>query len=107
MLSNNNSDLKIGDWIKGTLRDGELILGFIDSMDLIEEVYRVSVVKSDNLEVIGKTIPVSSKQIKGISDSTEINKEQIQSLIDLALATGDQDWFIELSSKLKLMKQLT
>jgi uncharacterized protein YpiB (UPF0302 family) len=34
------------------------------------------------------------------------NKEQILFLIDLALSTGDEDWFNELSSKLNSMRQL-
>jgi uncharacterized protein YpiB (UPF0302 family) len=35
-----------------------------------------------------------------------INKEQVLFLIDLALLTGDEDWFMELSAKLNSMKQL-
>jgi hypothetical protein len=105
MLSNNKSELIVGDWVKGTLRDGELIIGFIESLDLLEEVVKVSVVKSDNHEVIGKTIPVSIKQVKGLPESTETTKDEILFLIDLALSTGDQEWFAELSSKLKSLRQ--
>jgi hypothetical protein len=105
MLSNNKSKLQIGDWIKGTLRDGELIIGFVESQHILEEVVKVFVVKSDNDEVIGKTIPVSSNQVKGLPESTEINKNEILFLIDLALSTGDHEWFTELSSKLKSLEQ--
>lgn len=34
------------------------------------------------------------------------NKEQIHFLIDLALSTGDEEWFFELTSKLNSMREL-
>jgi IDEAL domain len=106
MSSNNISTLKTGDWIKGSLRDGELIIGYIESFDFSEGTIKVTVVKSDNNETIGKTIPISRKMVKRLPVSNVTNKEQIQFLIDLALSTGDEDWFMELSSKLNSMKQL-
>ncbi|MGM0877349.1 MAG: IDEAL domain-containing protein [Bacillota bacterium] len=106
MTSNNQHILKTGDWVKGKSRDGELIVGYIESLDITKGVVKVTVVSSDNNETIGKTISILNKQIKRMPDSTVTNKEQIRFLIDLALSTGDEDWFIELSSKLNSMKQL-
>jgi uncharacterized protein YpiB (UPF0302 family) len=97
--------LQTGDWIKGTLRDGELIIGYIESLD-IPDVAKVSVVTSDNHEIIGKTVPILIERLKRLPVSNVSNKAQILFLIDLALSTGDQDWFNELSSKLNAMNQL-
>ncbi|WP_374193745.1 IDEAL domain-containing protein [Bacillus sp. ISL-75] len=38
--------------------------------------------------------------------SNVTNKAQIEFLLDLALSTGDKEWFLALSSELNVMKQL-
>lgn len=102
----NHSILEIGDWVKGNLQNGELMIGFIDSLSKLEGVVKVTVVTSDNKEIIGKTIPVLSTQVKRLPNANVTNKEQILFLIDLALLTGDEEWFNELSFKLNSIKQL-
>lgn len=47
-----------------------------------------------------------SKHVKKLPESKAINKEQILYLIDLALLTGDEEWFIKLSSKLNSINEL-
>ncbi|MBT2734522.1 hypothetical protein QF028_002811 [Neobacillus sp. B4I6] len=106
MFSNNNTILKTGDWIKAESRDGELIIGYIESLSSIEGVVKVTVVTSDNNQTIGKTIPILSKQVKKMPVSNVTNKAQIEFLLDLALSTGDKEWFLALSSELNVMKQL-
>jgi hypothetical protein len=106
MFSNNNTILKIGDWIKAESRDGELIIGYIDSLSSLEGVVKVTVVTSDNNQTIGKTIPILSTRIKKLPVSNVTNKAQIEFLLDLALSTGDKEWFLALSSELNAMKQL-
>lgn len=105
-MSNNNPHLKVGDWVRGKSMEGELILGYIESINTIGEVVEVTVVKSDNKDTISKTISILSKHVKKLPDSKIINKEQVLFLIELALSTGDEEWFMGLSSKLKSMKQL-
>jgi hypothetical protein len=106
MFSNNNTILITGDWIKAESRDGELIIGYIDSMSSIEGVVKVTVVTSDNNQMIGKTIPILSKRVKKLPVSNVTNKAQIEYLLDLALSTGDKEWFLALSSELNAIKQL-
>ncbi|MDM5327771.1 IDEAL domain-containing protein [Neobacillus sp. CF12] len=106
MMTNNSSILKTGDWIKGKSMDGELILGYIDSLDILDGIMKVTVIISDNKVTVGKTIHMLSKQVKKMPVSKVTNKEQIRFLIDLALSTGDEEWFIELSSELNSMRQL-
>ncbi|WP_160725839.1 IDEAL domain-containing protein [Bacillus sp. USDA818B3_A] len=100
----NNTILKIGDWVKGQW-DGGLIIGYIESQEN-PRIVKVRIVTSDNNEIIGKTVSMLSVSIKKLPDSNVTNKAQIQNLIDLALLTGDEEWFIELSSKLKAMNEL-
>jgi hypothetical protein len=97
--------LQTGDWIKGTLRDGELIMGYVESLD-ISGIVKVTVVTSDNDEIIGKKVSMLGERVKRLPVSNVSNKAQIQFLIDLALSTGDEEWFLELSTKLNLMNQL-
>ncbi|MCM3726591.1 IDEAL domain-containing protein [Neobacillus cucumis] len=97
--------LQTGDWIKGTLRDGELIMGYIESFDT-SGIVKVTVITSDNNEIIGKKVSMLSERVKRLPVSNVSNKAQIQFLIDLALSTGDEEWFIELTSKLNSMNQL-
>ncbi|WP_174727836.1 IDEAL domain-containing protein [Mesobacillus harenae] len=106
MKSDNNSILKTGDWVKGKSENGELIIGFIESLDILNGAVRVSVVKSDNEETVGKKILMGNRAVKVIPDSNVSNKEQLLYLVDLALLTGDKEWFFELSSKLNSMKEL-
>ncbi|MBT2728522.1 IDEAL domain-containing protein [Bacillus sp. ISL-75] len=106
MITNNNTILKTGDWIKAESRDGELIIGYIESLSSIEGVVKVTGVTSDNNQTIGKTIPILSKQVKKMPVSNVTNKAQIEFLLDLALSTGDKEWFLALSSELNVMKQL-
>jgi IDEAL domain len=106
MGTSNHSILNIGDWVKGETRDGELIIGYVETFTLIEEVVNIKVVTSDNQEVVGKTVQLITKQVKILPNSQVTNKEQVRFLIDLALSTGDEDWFLELSAKLKAMNQL-
>lgn len=105
-MSNNNHILKIGDWVRGISNEGELIVGYIASLDDVDGVVTVIIVKRDNKYTINETISFFSKHVNKLPESKAINKEQILFLIDLALLTGDEEWFIELSSKLNSIKEL-
>lgn len=106
MFSNNNTILKTGDWIKAESPEGELIIGYIESLSSIEGIVKVMVVTSDNIQTFGKIIPILSKRVKKLPVSNVTNKAQIEFLLDLALSTGDKEWFLALSAELNAMKQL-
>jgi hypothetical protein len=106
MLSNNHFPiLETGDWVKGNLLSGELIIGYIESLSNLEGVAKVTIVTSDNKDIIGRTIALLTNQLKHLPAANVTNKEQILFLIDLALLTGDEEWFNELSAKLHSMTQ--
>lgn len=106
MMSNNNHLLKVGDWVRGISNEGEFIVGYIVSLDEVEDVVTVSIVKRDDKYTMNEAILLFSKHVNKLPESKVINKEQILYLIDLALLTGDEEWFIELSAKLNLIKEL-
>jgi uncharacterized protein YpiB (UPF0302 family) len=105
----NNKDfpkLETGDWVKGNLLSGELIIGYIESLSNVEGVAKVTIVTSDNKDISGKTVALLTNQLKRLPAANVTNKEQILFQIDLALATGDEEWFKELSAKLNSINQL-
>ncbi len=104
-MGTNKEILKISDWVKGKSRHDELIIGFVDSMDVLKEAVNVTVVESDNEEMIGMTIPMSIHQVENIPESVNKDAAQLGFLIDLALATDDKEWFQELSAQLNDKKQ--
>ncbi|MFJ8258726.1 IDEAL domain-containing protein [Peribacillus asahii] len=106
MTANKDPILKAGDWVKGKSIDGELLIGYIESLAIQGGALKVTVVTSDNEMTVGKTILMQSKNVKKLPESKVSNKEQIRFLIDLALSTGDEEWFIELSSQINSMRQL-
>lgn len=99
-----NFRLEIGDWVKGKTRNGELLQGYIDMTDPLRGVVKVTVVKSDNEKLVGKTIGMLEKNVEKLALSDTMSEEEILYLIDLALLTKDEDWFMELSAKLSTLK---
>lgn len=106
MNLNNNTILKTGDWVKGKSMDGELVIGYIESLSVLDELVKVNVVTSDHKTTVGKSIHIKNKNVKKMPNSNVTNIQQINFLIDLALSTGDEEWFKELSSQLNSMRQL-
>ncbi|UQD51841.1 hypothetical protein C0971_07160 [Bacillus methanolicus] len=107
MLMPGNNRLESGDWVKGKTRNGELIRGYIESVDFLQGIAKVHVIESDNNKSIGKTVGVLINWIEKLPVSTEINEEQILQLIDLALLTKDEQWFNALSSKLDSLRKVS
>ncbi|MBE3570294.1 MAG: IDEAL domain-containing protein [Bacillales bacterium] len=99
-----NFRLEIGDWVKGKTRNGELLQGYIDMTDPLRGVVKVTVVKSDNEKLIGKTIGMLEKNVEKLPLSETVSEEEILYLIDLALLTKDKEWFMDLSLKLSSLK---
>ncbi|TWI58142.1 IDEAL domain-containing protein [Halalkalibacter nanhaiisediminis] len=105
MFSNQKEIFAVGDWIKAESNQGELIHGYIETLNPFQEKVEVQVVVSDNNETIGKKVKLYREQIKKLPTSTPNNKEQIRSLIDVALAAKDKEWFMELTKQLNEIQQ--
>lgn len=101
MSSFEKNTLLIGDWIRGKLKSGELIHGYIEAIEPTNGVIKVKVVQSDNSHLIGRTIGLLNKWVEKTAVTKAIHNEQLLQLIDVALAAGDKEWFMELTSQLK------
>lgn len=99
-MNEENTILKTTDWVKGTSIKGEMVIGFIDSMSMVQGAVYVTVAESDNEGIIGKTIPLSVKQVESLQQTAPKDTAQLEYLIDLALQTGDKEWFEELTAEL-------
>ncbi|WP_406583469.1 IDEAL domain-containing protein [Bacillus salipaludis] len=94
-----------GDWVQGRSRDGELIHGYVETVDSIQEIVKVKVIECDNDEAINKSIWLLNKRAEKLPDLPVSNESQLLSLIDLALLSKDEQWFMELSTQLADIKK--
>ncbi len=94
-----------GDWVQGWSSEGELIHGYIETADSNEGMVKVNVVESDNEKAIGKSTWIDNKWTKKLPDLTVSSESQLLTLIDLALQTKDERWFMELSKELASIKK--
>jgi hypothetical protein len=101
----NHSPLEVGDWVKGKTKNGELIYGYIEAVNSLQGTVKIKVMDCDNEQIIGKTVETLKQWVKKLPISTFDDEEQIKALIDLALLTKDESWFMELSAKLKSIRQ--
>jgi hypothetical protein len=105
MLEDYETSLVVGDWVKGKTHDGELIIGYVQTIDLSHGIVEVTIVTCDNEQSIGKTIKVLRKSVEKLQLSIFDNEEQLLQLIDLSLSTGDEEWFNELSIRLNSVRK--
>lgn len=96
---------KIGDWVKGTTVNGELVHGYIVAIDALKGTLKIHVVACDRESTVGRTIETLSHFVREFPVYEDISEAQIQDLIDLALMTNDKKWFMELSGRLISMRQ--
>ncbi len=95
---------EIGDWVRGKSREGELVHGFVESIDAVQGIIKIYVIDSDNEKVKGKHIWIFSKAAQKLPIVAAISETELLSLIDLSLLTKDVEWFRKLSRKLAFIK---
>lgn len=104
MSAINHRMLEIGDWVKGKTENEALIHGYIEDFRLPTQI-KIKVIASDQQAIIGSTIQLEAKHVHH-APSFDIDTEgQIHNLIDMALASKDEQWFHELSKTLQSMKE--
>lgn len=96
-------EYKNGEWVYGKSKNGELIHGFVETVDSIQGIIKVTVVNSDNENVIGKSIWLHNKRTEKLPETLN-NESQLLTMIDLALQVKDRQWFMELSEQLISLK---
>ncbi|MGE5704817.1 MAG: IDEAL domain-containing protein [Clostridia bacterium] len=95
-----------GEWVKGKSKDGELIHGFLETVEASQGIVKVRVVQSDNEESVGKTLELRMNWVEKLPVAEVQTEQQILSLIDLALATRDKKWFAELTDRLQQLPKI-
>lgn len=95
---NREEQLAVGEWVRGKTKDGELIHGFVESIDSAGSTVHVYVVNCDNDMTVGKVVATRASWIEVMAESAGYEEGQLYDLMDLALATKDREWFMELAS---------
>ncbi|QHW30506.1 hypothetical protein GZH47_06340 [Paenibacillus rhizovicinus] len=96
----------ISDWVQGRTKDGELIQGFITSLNEKQNIASVYVVQSDHDAAVGTTVAVLSSWLKEQPTLQVLDYEEpILDFIELALSTRDTEWFAELTGRLHEIAQ--
>ncbi|MCQ6558961.1 IDEAL domain-containing protein [Paenibacillus mendelii] len=90
---------EISEWVQGKTSDGQLIHGFIESIESLQRIVKVHVVQSDYEDAIGTLIAVREERLKKLPELAMEDAPSIENLIDLALSTKDEAWFMELTEK--------
>ncbi|MUT67490.1 IDEAL domain-containing protein [Paenibacillus sp. NEAU-GSW1] len=94
--------IEVSDWVQGKTVHGEFFFGYVEQVDEPKGLVKVNVVKSDNEEAIGKATVVRDAWLKKLPEpSVHSDAASIRNLIDLALSTWDEAWFMELTEQLK------
>jgi hypothetical protein len=98
-------NINVADWVQGNTRKGELIQGFVEEVDWMQGMVKVHVIASDNEEAIGKPVHMRTNWVKALPVNPIEDRAQLESLIDVALVTRDEEWFMELSGRLDAARQ--
>ncbi|MCL6571697.1 MAG: IDEAL domain-containing protein [Bacillus sp. (in: Bacteria)] len=96
-----------GEWVRGRLREGELIHGYVESVNPELEINKVTVIKSDNDQLIGKVIWIGDNFVEKLPTVPANSETELLSLIDIALLNKDEQWFMDLSEQLSSIKKLS
>lgn len=102
-----NRLFKVGDWVSGTSFHDERLIGYIESIQHQTGNVAVRVVESDHKKAVGKLIKSDFRRLRKLSMDPLQAPGHIMNLIDIALTNRDQEWFLELTTKLKQIQHKT
>ncbi|WP_168122439.1 IDEAL domain-containing protein [Paenibacillus sp. HB172176] len=87
--------IQMGDWISGTSPLDERFIGFVEAIDA-DNMMKVWVTQSDREDIVGQSVKARSAKVRKLPDMSEFSADELDGMIDLALATKDEAWFHEL-----------
>jgi hypothetical protein len=93
-------NVEVGDWVSGNTSRGELVHGYVESIDVLRGTVGIRVTESDHEAAIGKEVSVFNGSVRKLPVHPADDESALRNLIDLALLTKDEPWFRELSAKL-------
>jgi hypothetical protein len=97
--------LKIGMWVKGRTDNDELFQGYIESLDPKTQSVIVRVIHSDHARLAGQVVQTPAGRVQAVEESPLDAEGHLLNFIDIALTTRDKQWFMELTSILKELRQ--
>lgn len=97
--------VKEGDWISGTTHLDEKFIGFVQSIDE-DGIIKLWATQSDRKEIVGTSIQARITKVKKLAEHKPTSPEEVQSLIQLALATHDKEWFEQLQAMMNSLSTL-
>lgn len=104
MLTNKNT-LQYGDWVKAVTNNDELIFGYVDHVNSLNETVTLVVVSSDNKASIGRKIALIQQKVTKLENAGLDYEAGLLNMIDLALESNDKPWFMELTASLYELQQ--
>ena len=96
--------VQVGDWVSGFSFNDEVIRGYVESIDREIGKVKVQVFESDNEAIVGHTAEASIRRVRLLPDKAPDDEATLTQLIDLALASKDEAWFKELTSRLLTLR---
>jgi enoyl reductase-like protein len=99
MTDMKNVQVHLGDWVSGTTVDDERIRGFVESVSKEQGSVLVRVTESDREEIIGRVAESLIAKVELLDVEAWTDEQTFHDLIDMALATKDEQWFMDLTSE--------
>ncbi|MDC3417361.1 IDEAL domain-containing protein [Aquibacillus salsiterrae] len=101
-MSADNINMRVGDWVKGKTRKGELIYGYIvEKVEANATKVELKVIQCDNARIVGNIVQLDRTTVERLDTTETFTHQQLEELIDLALKSRDEEWFMELTGQLK------
>ncbi|MGF2616115.1 IDEAL domain-containing protein [Rossellomorea vietnamensis] len=96
----NTKNFIVGDWVKAKSFEGEIVIGYIESVNDASKSVKIKAVQAEQDGVAGSSIETKIHSVSALPESLRKTKADIIDLIDLALLTHDKEWFEQLSADL-------
>ncbi|EDL66732.1 IDEAL domain-containing protein [Bacillus sp. SG-1] len=101
----NKKNFSLGDWVKAKTVEGELVIGYIEGVNDDSKTAKIRAVQTEQASIAGRTIETFLRSVSALPYTPILTKEDAAELIDLALQTRDEKWFMELTAELSQLEQ--
>lgn len=93
--------IQLGDWVQGTSLDDERFRGYVEVVSKEFGSVLVRVTESDREASIGRVVESTFAKLEKLQDDGWRDDQGLNDLINLALLTKDEQWFLELTASLR------
>ncbi|MGM0845592.1 MAG: IDEAL domain-containing protein [Bacillota bacterium] len=97
----NTKNFFVGDWVKAKSFEGEIVIGYVEHVNELNKSLRIKAVQAEQDGVKGRSIETRVQSVSALPVYFKKSKADLLGLIDLALLTGDKEWFKELTKELQ------